>query len=151
MKKSSIYSDKNQVLSQRDVDQGVDEYFDVTYRLGSVRMVVNEKGEAVENITYDPFGNVLEAQLDGDLGNIFRFAGYFWDAVLGQYRLGARDFDPELSRFAIFALVLIKAASMVSALEEQTSRRGLLVVSAFPFAAISIGRPKGTHSTNHSR
>ncbi|MGE4552400.1 MAG: RHS repeat-associated core domain-containing protein [Desulfovibrionaceae bacterium] len=74
-----------------------------TYRLyydqvGTLRVVAGETGDAVKDVLYDSFGNVLE-----DANPAFRiplgFAGGLYDPDTGLVRFGYRDYDPDTGRF----------------------------------------------------
>ncbi|MGE4554391.1 MAG: RHS repeat-associated core domain-containing protein [Desulfovibrionaceae bacterium] len=70
-------------------------YFD---QVGSLRVVADETGNAVKDVLYDSFGNVLE-----DANPAFRvpigFAGGLHDPDTGLVRFGYRDYDPDTGRF----------------------------------------------------
>jgi len=75
----------------------------ITYRiisdhLGSPRLVVDvTSGAIVQRMDYDEFGNVI---LDTNPGfQPFGFAGGLYDRDTGLVRHGARDYDPETSRW----------------------------------------------------
>ncbi len=70
-------------------------------RLGSVRLVMDEAGEVVNQFSYDPYGNpIREAFKSGTIYNSYhRFAGYKWDAAVGMYDCNARWYDPVMMRF----------------------------------------------------
>ncbi|MDD4952100.1 MAG: hypothetical protein PHV85_06090 [Desulfovibrionaceae bacterium] len=74
-----------------------------TYRLyydqvGSLRVVADETGNAVKEMVYDSFGNVLE-----DANPVLRiplgFAGGLYDPDTRLLRFGHRDYDPDTGRF----------------------------------------------------
>lgn len=69
-------------------------YYYLHDRLGSVRGVVDDTGELVIPVIYDPYGNALI----GWPGR-FGFAGYLWDETAGQYYCHARWYDPQMMRF----------------------------------------------------
>ncbi|EGV16215.1 RHS repeat domain-containing protein [Thiocapsa marina] len=64
---------------------------------GSVRLVIDARGQVVRRIHYDPFG-VIEGDADA---NDFapRFAGLFWDPAGGVYHTRVRVYSPSLGRF----------------------------------------------------
>jgi RHS repeat-associated protein len=74
-----------------------------TYRivrdqLGSVRLVVDaQSGQAAQEITYGPFGEVLSDTNPGF--QPFGFAGGLYDPETGLVRFGARDYDAETGRW----------------------------------------------------
>jgi len=74
-----------------------DKYFYLHDRLGSVRTVIDAAGNVQNVYTYDPFGNHLEQ--NETIDNRFRFAGYKYDPVTGNYNCNARWYDPRLYRF----------------------------------------------------
>ena len=74
-----------------------------TYRLhydqvGSLRVVAAGLGNAVKELVYDSFGNILE-----DTNPAFRvpigFAGGLYDPDTNLIRFGHRDYDPDTGRF----------------------------------------------------
>jgi RHS repeat-associated protein len=75
----------------------VAKYFYLHDRLGSVRTVIDEDGDVKNLYSYDPFGNHLEQAETID--NRFRFAGYKYDQLTGNYNCNARWYDPQLYRF----------------------------------------------------
>ena len=100
--RSYIYSDRSQIICQRDGDQTADEYFYVTDRLGSVRQVVDNAGSVVLDYTYSPFGQMLEQSKKSGYEysfNNFLFTGQWYDFEFSQYYLRARMYDPYLGRF----------------------------------------------------
>jgi RHS repeat-associated protein len=76
-----------------------------TYRiisdhLGSVRLVIDVSDGSVEQrIDYDEFGNATLVEGTWDV-QPFGFAGGLWDADTGLVRFGARDYSPEMGRWA---------------------------------------------------
>ena len=91
--KSYIYSNRGQLLCQRDGGQSADEYFYVTDRLGSVRQLIDSAGDVKNNYTYDPFGQMLEQGKKTGFEysfNSFLFTGQWFDSEFGQYYLRAR-------------------------------------------------------------
>jgi RHS repeat-associated protein len=70
-----------------------------TDHLGSVRDVINAAGTMVlDQINYDAFGNVTSESSPTN-GDAYKYAGYTWDAVTGQYKAGAREDDPVTDRW----------------------------------------------------
>jgi RHS repeat-associated protein len=70
----------------------------VTDHLGSVRLVLNATtGAVVQQLEYDPFGQVL---VDTNPGfQPFGYAGGLYDPLTGLLRFGARDYDPATGRW----------------------------------------------------
>lgn len=68
-------------------------------RLGSVRQIFNADGDVVNYYFYDPWGKLDTAISNSTVTNIYRFAGYAEDAILGQYHCNARQYDPVLGVF----------------------------------------------------
>lgn len=98
------------------LDRCSDGTVDATYRLisdarGSVRSVVDAAtGDVVEQILYDAWGNPRTADLVTAGGRAdpavheprlqpFGFIGGIWDGETRLWRLGARDYDPEIGRW----------------------------------------------------
>jgi RHS repeat-associated protein len=70
----------------------------VTDHLGSVRLVLNATtGAVVQQLAYDPFGQVL---IDTHPGfQPFGYAGGLYDPLTGLLRFGVRDYDPATGRW----------------------------------------------------
>ena len=75
---------------------GVRSYYAVD-GLDSTRALTNSAGAVTDTYTYDAYGNVL-AQT-GATVNSFQYAGYQFDAALGQDYLRARYLDTGVARF----------------------------------------------------
>jgi RHS repeat-associated protein len=68
-------------------------------QLGSPRVVINAlTGAAAQILEYDEFGNVLTDSAPGF--QPFGFAGGLYDGETGLVRFGARDYDPQIGRWA---------------------------------------------------
>src|SRR5207249_1988178 len=65
-------------------------------RNGSVRTVVDERGEIVREQKYTPFGRPLDAPADGE---IYAFDGEPWDRDAELIFLRRRFYDPTVGRF----------------------------------------------------
>ncbi len=93
----------NQVIAQHDgaVTVNAPTYFYLHDRLGSVRQVIDNTGTVKNCYTYDPWGMPVgdETQTKEMLSNLYRFAGYVWDAEISQYYCFRRQYDPILGRF----------------------------------------------------
>lgn len=73
-------------------------YLFVTDDVGSVRLVIDSAtGAIAQQLTYDPFGNVLSDSSPGF--QPFGFGGGVYDVDTGLVHLGARDYDPETGRW----------------------------------------------------
>ena len=64
-------------------------------RMGSVRVVVDDTGAALDAITYDGYGNVVSETSPAN-GGQYKYAGYRYDPELGWYRP-----DPTRRRYYI--------------------------------------------------
>jgi RHS repeat-associated protein len=60
---------------------------------GSIREIVNQGGTVLDQVNYDPFGNVLYESTPAN-GDRFKFQGGEFDANLNLYRFGKRWNDP---------------------------------------------------------
>ena len=65
----------------------------LTDMVGSVREIVNGSGTVLDQIDYDPFGNIVNETNSGN-GDRFKFQAGEWDSNLKLYRFGARWNDP---------------------------------------------------------
>ena len=65
---------------------------------GSVRDVVDENGQALDQIVYDAFGNFLSRD-NPELALPYGFTGREFDEATGLYFYRARYYDPSLMRF----------------------------------------------------
>jgi len=79
----------------------------VTDHLGSPRLVIDAStGEVVQQMDYNTFGKVVTDTNPGF--QPFGFAGGLYDLDTDLIRFGARDFDPETSRWTIKDPVLFR-------------------------------------------
>ena len=58
-------------------------------------MLTNEAGEAIENTSYDPYGQVLE----GGEQSRFDYEGKEFDSLTGDYDFNFRKYSPSLGLF----------------------------------------------------
>ncbi len=72
-------------------------HFYVSDGLGSTRALLNTSGAISDTYVYDAYGTLITST--GPTPNDYRFAGEQWDAVIGQYYLRARTFNPGYGRF----------------------------------------------------
>jgi RHS repeat-associated protein len=102
LKTSYIYAD-GQILSQRIHDAEDPNYFTLYYyvhdRLGSVRLMIDDTGTAVNSYTYKPYGSFYESEAIETIANPWKFTGQYYDAEIEQYYLRARQYDPTMMRF----------------------------------------------------
>jgi RHS repeat-associated protein len=102
LKTSYIYAD-GQILSQRIHDSQDPNLFTPYYyvhdRLGSIRLMINSEGTAVNSYTYSPYGKDIATECTGTTENHFKFTGQWYDAEIEQYYLRARQYDPQMMRF----------------------------------------------------
>jgi RHS repeat-associated protein len=73
-------------------------YWAMADQLGSVRALANANGNAVNQLRYDGFGNIIELT-DPNLLPLSTYTGRQWDADAGLYQYRARWYDPKMGRF----------------------------------------------------
>jgi RHS repeat-associated protein len=86
----------DQVLAQENADGEV--LWALTDNLGSVRVLMDNQGNVVNQITYDSFGNVT-AQTNAGTSFRFSYTGREFDSETGLYYYRARYYDPGVGRF----------------------------------------------------
>lgn len=96
VKKSYIYA-QSEIIARHDGVHTASRYFYLHDGLGNIRQVIDTAGKVVNQYTYNPFGEALEA--GGSLSNPFMFTGQYYDSEIGEYYLRARQYDPHLGRF----------------------------------------------------
>lgn len=77
-------------------DGGKPEYM-LHDHLGSVRLIVDDKGEVTQRIDYDPFGVMKDPASAVDFAP--RYAGLFWDAQAQAYLTPTRAYEPTTGCF----------------------------------------------------
>jgi RHS repeat-associated protein len=82
---------------RRNDGQTTEHSYFLTDSLGSVMALTGADGSANARFEYEPFGT--GHRTDGTADSAFRFAGGYWDADLGYYKLGYRYMDPAVGRF----------------------------------------------------
>jgi|GEM_PF-1307195 len=97
---SFVYAN-DQVLMQRDgsMYNGTNRYYYLHDRLGSVRMIIDADAAVQNCYTYDPWGNIFDNEIEENVSNPYRFAGYFWDDEIKMANCNARIYDPVIGRF----------------------------------------------------
>jgi RHS repeat-associated protein len=73
-------------------------YMYLTDKLGSVTELANANGEPVASYRYDPFGALLDPDVQHQL-NAILFTGQYLDPATGLYNLRARTYDATQTRF----------------------------------------------------
>ena len=96
--KSYVYAN-SQVLAQQNGNHTANRYFYLHDRLGSVREVIDQDGTMVNHYTYEPWGLALTSETSESISNLYRYAGYVYDAEISQYYCVNRQYDPILGRF----------------------------------------------------
>jgi RHS repeat-associated protein len=86
----------DQVLAQEDASGNVLWY--LADALNTVRGLVNDAGQLVDRLTYDPFGNVT-GQTDPSRSPRFQFVGREFDSATGLIYYRARYLDVSAGRF----------------------------------------------------
>jgi len=97
--------DTNGVVTKRFFAQGVQlvtgtnagAYFYTRDHLGSIRELVDARGNVRARYTYEPFGRRTKST--GDLDADFGFAGMFWATEANLYLTRFRAYDPALGRW----------------------------------------------------
>jgi len=88
IKKTYIYAD-SQILAQHNGSYTADRFFYLHDRLGSVRLLINSAGSAVNSYTYNPFGESFATECTEATENSFKYTGQYYDSEIGQYYLRA--------------------------------------------------------------
>jgi RHS repeat-associated protein len=70
----------------------------LTNQVGSVVQIRNSSGTDIDDIVYDPFGNIT-TQTNASNGDRFMFAGMQYDSTTGLYYDHARYYDASIGRF----------------------------------------------------
>jgi RHS repeat-associated protein len=78
-------------------EAGGSKYWYHADRLGSIRLITNASGAEVRDYNYRPFGQIESTS--GSLANERGFTGHRHDSSTGLIYMGARYYDPVLSRF----------------------------------------------------
>ena len=97
--RSYIHTNDGRLIAQRAGGQNAVEYFYVTDRLGSVRLLVDSAGAVKNRYSYDPFGNTFSTESEEAVTNNFMFTGQWHDSEIDQYYMRARMSDPDMMRF----------------------------------------------------
>jgi len=74
-------------------------YYYLHDRLGSERMLIDADAAVQNCYTFDPWGNIFDNELEENVSNPYRFAGYLWDDETGMANCNARIYDPVIGRF----------------------------------------------------
>ena len=86
----------DEILAQTDASGDTSWY--LTDQLGSVVAIASTTAGVEDQITYDPFGNIV-TQTDSAEADRFMFAGMEYDSTTGIYYDHARYYDPAIGRF----------------------------------------------------
>jgi RHS repeat-associated protein len=73
-------------------------YYILGDHLGSTTVVVDENGDEVGHVVYDPYGEVLTSTLPADVTDRL-FTGQRWESTIGLYDYRARFYDPSIGQF----------------------------------------------------
>jgi len=65
--------------------------------LGSIRVILDENQQVINQYQYDAFGNIIYQK--EQITNRFQYAGEVYDHIIGQYYLRARFYNPVIGRF----------------------------------------------------
>jgi RHS repeat-associated protein len=86
----------DQVLAQENADGEV--LWALTDHQGSVRMLLDNDGNVVNQISYDAFGNIT-LETHSNVNFRFSYTGQEFDAETGLYNYSARYYDPAVGKF----------------------------------------------------
>jgi RHS repeat-associated protein len=86
----------DQVLAQENSNGEV--LWALTDHQGSVRMLLDNQGNVVNQITYDAFGNIT-LETNPDVNFRFSYTGREFDSETGLYNYRSRYYDPESGEF----------------------------------------------------
>jgi RHS repeat-associated protein len=86
----------DQVLAQENESGEV--LWALTDHQGSVRMLLDNNGNVVNNITYDAFGNIT-LETNPEVNFRFSYTGREFDAETGLYNYRSRYYDPAVGEF----------------------------------------------------
>jgi RHS repeat-associated protein len=73
-------------------------YYILTDQIGTPRLITDESGSVVKEMTYDTYGNVI-GDSNPNFQIPFGYAGGLKDNDTGLIRFGYRDYDPEMGRW----------------------------------------------------
>jgi RHS repeat-associated protein len=77
---------------------GSNRYYYLTDALGSITAVVSDDGLTIgDRYGYDPYGSFTYQS--GTIANPWGYAGTYFDAATGLYKIGKRYYDPSLGRW----------------------------------------------------
>jgi len=62
-------------------------------------MIIDPNAAVQNYYTFDPWGNIFDNQIEENVSNPYRFAGYFWDDETKQSQCYRRQYDPVIGRF----------------------------------------------------
>jgi RHS repeat-associated protein len=86
------------ILGERTSGTASGNYYYLFDGLGSVVAMTNSAGAVVATYKYDPYGNITY-ETSGAQFNPIRYAGYYWSASYGTYKVGERFYDPAMGRW----------------------------------------------------
>jgi RHS repeat-associated protein len=86
----------NVILARTNASGSINWY--MTNQLGSVTDLMDTSGNDLDQITYDPYGNIV-SQTGSSYADRFLFAGMQYDTATGLYYDHARYYDASIGRF----------------------------------------------------
>ncbi len=86
------YYDEKDLVARKDPDGK--KFFYHPDHLGSTTLITNESGDVIEEVTYEPFGKLIESSDER-----FLYTGKELDRSTSLQYYGARYYSPELGRF----------------------------------------------------